>query len=197
MVRNKIHLEGKYVYLAEAEPKYFPYIIDWRNNPENNKFLNQPFKLTMEKQMAWYEKYVQDDTQGLLVLVAKEGDIPFGTLGWTDYVPEERILIAGRQLVGDKTFAGSKGLMEGKLLLSDYLYAAFDLLAMYCHIVDENKKTISFNKKWGYRKNLCDIRFPKELCVNGMKQTEYIRTKEEYMAARDKIVKLLAALSSD
>ena len=196
MARNKIHLEGKYVYLDEVEPKYFPYIINWRNNPENNRFLNQPFQLTMEKEMAWYEGYLRDDTQGLLILVAKDGDVPFGTLGWTDYIPEERILIAGRQLVGDKTFAGSKELIEGKLLLTDYLYAKYDLSAMYCHIVDENKKTISFNKKWGYRKHLCDIRFPKDLYVNGMRQTEYIRTKEEYMAARDKIIKLLNAISN-
>ena len=36
-MRN-LRLEGKYVYLEEVQPKYFPYIIEWRNNPENNKF---------------------------------------------------------------------------------------------------------------------------------------------------------------
>lgn len=46
MARN-IVLEGKYVRLEEFSPKYFEKVIKWRNNPENNKFLNQPFKLTI------------------------------------------------------------------------------------------------------------------------------------------------------
>ena len=51
-MRN-LRLDGKYVYLEEVQPKYFPCIIEWRNNPDNNKFLNQPFKLTMELQTKW------------------------------------------------------------------------------------------------------------------------------------------------
>ena len=43
-----IYLEGTFTYLADVEEKYFPYVIEWRNNPENNRFLNQPFLLTME-----------------------------------------------------------------------------------------------------------------------------------------------------
>lgn len=47
-MRENIILEGKFVRLEEICPKYFAKVIEWRNNPENNRFLNQPFKLTME-----------------------------------------------------------------------------------------------------------------------------------------------------
>ena len=72
-MRENIILEGKFVRLEEICPKYFAKVIEWRNNPENNRFLNQPFKLTMELEEKWYrEKYLNDYTQGLLIAVDKE-----------------------------------------------------------------------------------------------------------------------------
>lgn len=52
---NPLCLEGKTVILKEVEPKYFPYIIEWRNNKEFTRFLNQPFTLTMENETHWYQ----------------------------------------------------------------------------------------------------------------------------------------------
>ena len=59
------HLSGCMVKLEEVSAIYFQYIIAWRNDPVNNRYLNQPFHLDMEKQRAWYEHYMADDTQGL------------------------------------------------------------------------------------------------------------------------------------
>ena len=73
IVERNLVIEGKYVRLEEVCPKYFPKVIEWRNNPENNRFLNQPFKLTMELQQKWYEeKYLNDLTQGLFIIIDKE-----------------------------------------------------------------------------------------------------------------------------
>ena len=67
-----LRLEGKTVIVEEIQPKYFPYVIEWRNNPELNKFLNQPYKLTPEIEKKWYEeKYLQDTTQALLIMLDK------------------------------------------------------------------------------------------------------------------------------
>ena len=74
------HLNGSMTKLREVTPAYFPYIISWRNDPANNRYLNQPYRLDMEKQRAWYEHYMADDTQGLLVVVDKENDTPFATM---------------------------------------------------------------------------------------------------------------------
>ena len=46
MGKRNIELTGRFVILKEIQPEFFKYIIEWRNNPELNKFLNQPFKLT-------------------------------------------------------------------------------------------------------------------------------------------------------
>lgn len=189
-MRNLV-IEGKYVRLEEIAPKHFEYIIKWRNNPELNKFLNQPFELTMELQQKWYERYLKDFSQGLMVLVDKTNNVPFGTMGWTDYNPDEKICISGRVLVGDENYRGGRELTEAVIVFSDFLYDHLSLKNMYGFVADDNKKIISWNKRLGFKKNTDLLRFPNEKCVNGISQSEYIRSKEEYLKIREKIIKLL------
>lgn len=194
-MQREIILEGKYVRLEEISPKYFEKVIEWRNNPEFNKFLNQPFKLTMELEKQWYEKkYLNDMTQGLLIMIDKKNNLPFGTIGWTDYDSAKKICIAGRALVGEDSYRGSKEMTEAYLIFQDYMYEKMLVKTAYIHVVDENTKVISLNRRWGYIPNKGEIRFPKELLVNGMKQTEYLRTSEQYEKAREKIIKILESL---
>lgn len=195
MQSRNIELMGKFVILKEVQPEFFKYIIEWRNKPENNRFLNQPFKLTLKLEKKWYEeKYLNDMTQGLLIMIDKENNIPFGTIGWTDYDKEKNICIAGRALVGNYDYRGSKEMTEAYLLFQDYMYDEMQVKTAYIHVVDENVKVISLNKKWGYVPNKGVIRFPNELLVNGMRQTEYCRTYEQYEKAREKIIKILESL---
>ncbi len=189
-MRENIILEGRFVRLEEICPKYFAKVIEWRNNPENNKFLNQPFKLTMEIEQKWYnEKYLKDGTQGLFVLIDKKNDMPFGTLGYTDYNEKEKICISGRVLVGDINYRGRKEFLEATILYNDYLYHRLNVKIVYAHIVVDNKDSISWSKNWGFRLNISTIKFPEELIVNGKKQNEYIRTLNDYITIKDKIKK--------
>lgn len=191
MNKGNIRLEGQYVYVEEVQPKYFPYIIEWRNNPENNRFLNQPFKLTMELQTKWYEeKYLKDDTQGLFVMVDKATGTPFGTLGWTDYDCKDESCVVGRLLVGNVKYRGSKEWIEATILFSDFVYYALNVKLTYAHVVKDNIASIKWHYKWGYLSNEHNIKFPKELLVNGMAQNEYIRTKNDYEKTRVNMKKL-------
>lgn len=190
-MRNVV-IKGKFVDLVEIQPEYFQYVIDWRNNPELNRFLNQPFKLTMELQEKWYkEKYLNDETQGLFVMVDKNNNVPFATLGWTDMDRNTHICIEGRAICGNPEYLASKELTEGYWLVNEYLYEKCGIQEMYIHVVNENKKIISLNKRWGYHTHGGEAKFPHELFVNGMHQTEYVRTYEEYQPVRKKILKLL------
>lgn len=185
-------IDGKFIRLEEIQPRHFNDVIKWRNNPELNKFLNQPFKLTLEKQTKWYEEiYLKDDSQGMFIMVDKSNNKAFATIGWTDYIQKENIVIAGRALAGEAEYRASKELTEGYLLLNDYLYETYKIKIMYIHVADDNKKVISLNKRWGYKPNKEEIRFPSELFVNGFKQTEYTRSYEEYMALRQNFVDII------
>lgn len=181
-MRN-LRLEGKYVYLEEVQPKYFPYIMEWRNNPENNKFLNQPFKLTMELQTKWYEeKYLQDLTQGLFVIVDKQGDTPFGTIGWTDLDLKEKTCIGGRLLIGNRDYRGSIEWCEAVYLFNAFVYNKLNINDMYAHVVTDNIASLKWHDKWGFKTNSKNVKFPEELLVSGMQQIEFIRTYDMYLA---------------
>ncbi len=179
MERN-VRLEGKYVIVEEVQPKYFEKIIEWRNNPEFNKFLNQPYKLTMELQQKWYANYLEDETQGLFVAVDRKNNKPFATIGYTDYDKVNKVLISGRLLVGEIEFRGSKEWDEVIKIVLDYFYNKLNVEKVYAHVVKENIASICWHKKWGYIENKECIKYPSELIVNGMDQNEYIKDLTVY-----------------
>ena len=183
-----IHLNGHMVCLNEVTAEYFPYIIAWRNDPVNNQYLNQPFHLDMEKQRAWYEHYMADDTQGLLVVVDKENDTPFATMGWTDHDVERHRCITGRLLVGDHRYRGSAHFAEATLLFADYVYDTLGVDVCYAHIVRENAASLRYHEKYGFRRNEGEMQFPEERIVNGMEQVEYLRRRADWCSVREAAV---------
>ena len=189
---RELRFEGNAVYLEEVAEIYFPYIIAWRNDPLNNRYLNQPFPLDMEKQQAWYRHYLSDPTQGLLIVVDKQHDTPFATMGWTDHIPEERLCITGRLLVGDRRYRGSSLFAEATLIFADYMYGAFEVDTCYAHIVRDNIASIRYHEKYGFHRNDGVVQFPDEIIVNGMRQGEYVRAQADWLSVREHIAQRLS-----
>ena len=185
---QQLCLNGQIVKLEEVTESYFHYIIAWRNDPVNNRYLNQPFHLNMEKQRAWYEHYMADITQGLLVVVDKENDTPFATMGWTDYDAERHRCITGRLLVGDHRYRGSAHFAEATLLFADYVYDTLGVDVCYAHIVRENAASLRYHEKYGFHPNEGEMQFPEERIVNGMKQVEYLRRRADWRSVREAAV---------
>ena len=189
----RIHLSGCMVKLEEVSAIYFPYIIAWRNAPVNNQYLNQPFHLDMEKQRAWYEHYMADITQGLLVVIDKENDTPFATMGWTDHDVERHRCITGRLLVGDRRYRGSAHFAEATLLFADYVYDTLGVDVCYAHIVRENAASLRYHEKYGFHPNEGEMQFPEERIVNGMEQVEYLRRRADWCSVRETAVNRIDA----
>ena len=195
MMRDKktevLQLQGISVTLDEIQPKYFPYVIHWRNDKELNRYLNQPYVLTMENQTKWYEEmYLKDDTQGFMVMIDKKTNTPFATLGWTDMDLIKNQCIMGRLILGNSSFGNSGVFLESFFLLADYLYSFVDVV--YIHVGLENKKALRLNKILGFLPNDGKIQYPNELFVNGDKtrrQIEFYRTKIMYTDVRKKLYK--------
>ena len=159
---NPLHLEGKHAILDEISPKYFPYVVEWRNNPKLNRYLNQPFKLTMELEEKWYkEVYLKDPTQDFLIMVDKKTGTPFATIGNTDIDLKNRVCINGRLLLGNSEYAQHPAFWEGYFLQADYTYEFVDI--EYIHVVYENKKAMKFDRLFGFVPNEGEIKYPSEL----------------------------------
>lgn len=184
-LRNPLCLVGQSVILEEIAPKYFSYIIQWRNDKELNRYLNQPFELTMELETRWYEEvYLKDGTQGLLLMIDKQKQKPFGTLGWTDMDFSGKRCIGGRILRGFAEYRGSDAYKESFVIYGDYLYQYVDVI--YAHVVRENLKSIKLHKRLGFVFEEREFQYPKEAFVNGMHQLECYRTKQQYVLWKQK-----------
>ena len=192
-MRNKVleplRLEGISVVLDEVQPKYFSYVIKWRNNKELNRYLNQPYVLTMENQTRWYEDiYLKDSSQGFMIIIDKATNVPFGTVGWTDMNTKMRECIMGRAILGNAEYSGTPAFIEGIFLFGDYIYSLVDIA--YVHVGVQNNKALRLNKGLGFQINNGIIRYPQELTVNGdekRQQIEMYRTKKMYQIVRKKL----------
>ncbi|MCR5467576.1 MAG: hypothetical protein K6F37_01335 [Lachnospiraceae bacterium] len=178
-------IEGKTVILEEIAPPFFSFVIEWRNNKENNRYLNQNFLLTNEKEEEWYESvYRKDATQGFLIMIDRATGTPFGTMGWTHMDRQQHRCISGRLLIGDYNYRSSIPFTEAGFIASDYLYTLVD--TMYCHVVKESRKVLALNKHSGYVINNGKIQYPEECQINGMDLVELYRTKAMYEKAKQK-----------
>jgi len=183
---KEINLKGKFVNLKSINESDFYKIIEWRNNPEINKYLNQPYKLTMELQYKWYKEKYLNSNDILFIIIETKSKNRIGTIGINDLDYKNQIGIVGRLLIGEKEYRGSKELIEANILFYDYLFYILKLKKLYCHVVIENKKVISFDKKFGFTVTRKTI-FPQYRNVNGMKLIEMVNTKEQYEKAKKKI----------
>lgn len=182
--KKHLRIEGDSVILEEISPEYFPYVISWRNDRELNRFINQPNELTYESESQWYENiYLKDNTQGFMIMIDKNSMKPFATLGWTDYDSEKRQCILGRLMLSDSDYAAS--LMEGNILLSDFLYEFIDV--MYAHVGIHNRKALRWDFMMGFERNAGNWEYPSEALVNNVEQCEIIRTSEKYYETRKQL----------
>ncbi len=185
-----MRLLGNFALLEEIEPKHFSYVIAWRNDKKLNKYLNQPFVLTLESQQNWYENiYLKDHNQKFMIMIDKETNLPFGTIGLTDLDRENKVCIMGRLLLGNTDYAQHPAFWEAVFIFSDYTYTLADI--DYIHVVKENRNALRLNKILGFIPNESEIKYPDELFVNGMEQIELYRTKEMYLKMREKLFNVL------
>ena len=190
MQNKDISLKGEFVILRSVNKSDFAKIIEWRNNPEINRYLNQPYKLTLELQSKWYKEKYLNSNDILFVMIEQKNGRRIGTIGINDLDYKNRIGIIGRLLIGEKKYRGSVELIEANLLLHDYSFYTLQIEKLYGHVVVENKKVISFDKKFGFIAAKERI-FPQYCNVNEMKLIEMVNTREQYENARKKIVAII------
>jgi len=192
MSRKKIHLQGNMVAMKEMDEGDFDQIIQWRNDPEINRYLNQPYVLTYQMQEKWYcEKYIPSDDI-LLIFMEKTTGIKFGTVGTYDLSEKHRCTVTGRLIVGERQFRGSPELLEGMLLFYDFLFYEMSLHKLYCHVVKDNKRAMLFNRRFGFVENTEEIIYPHHCEVNNMKLVEMVCDLKNYERKKIELTPILS-----
>ena len=183
-MKEKLKLEGKLVTLEEIEPKFFPYVIKWRNDPKLNRYLNQPFVLTEELEQRWYDNVytTMRGGQGFLIGIDKKSGKPFGTIGWEGFDLENSCCYHGRLLCSDPIF--SLQLIDMQFTFSDFMHEKIETI--FISVAKINRQSLRFNKSVGFVENRGKIQYPENLMINGMEHVEMYRTKEMYLDIRNK-----------
>ena len=172
--------------MEEIEPKFFPYVIKWRNDPKLNRYLNQPFILTEELEQKWYDNVYSTLrggwTQGFLIGIDKKSAEPFGTIGWEGLDLENSCCYLGRLLCSDPTL--SMQLIDMHFTFSEFMHEKVETI--FSSIAKNNRQSLRFNKSIGFVENRGRIQYPENLMINGMEHVEMYRTKAMYLNIREK-----------
>lgn len=184
-------ISGSFVNLIEINKNDFPKIIEWRNNPEYNKFLNQTFKLTIELQNSWYQNYLLDDSQITYGIHVKNNLI--GTLGATDININNGEFIPGRLLV-DFNYRFGPYIIDAFVSFYDYFFNELKFKKAYLYVVENNKGSISLNKQFGFKitKEFNNKNFK---TIGGHQMIEMFCLKNDYLKERPKNIAILSRFS--
>jgi [ribosomal protein S5]-alanine N-acetyltransferase len=186
MLRKNIALLGTSVTLRGINESDFERMVAWRNDPEINRYLNQPFVLTMDSQTQWYRQKYLPTGDLLFVFVENRTGTRIGTLGLNDYDPDRRIGISGRLLIGDKRYRGSFEMLEGNLLFYDFLFDVLQLLQVYCHIVPGNTKAIALDTRLGFVPHRDEV-FPEHCHAGAVELMEMVNTPDSYARKKQEL----------
>ncbi|WP_352400051.1 GNAT family protein [Anaerotignum sp.] len=185
-----VEIDGFYVKLKPIDESDFSKIIEWRNNPDNNKYLNQSYKLTMPLQRKWYnDKYLKSNDI-LFMIIVKKYNIKIGTIGINDLDCENKVGILGRLLIGDTNYRGSKELIEAMILIYDFIFYHLKIENLYGHCVIKNEKVISFDKKFGFLPTQ-KVVFPEYCYLNSMELIEMVNNQERYEKCKPNFAKII------
>ena len=191
MLHKKISLLGDLVTMKGMDERDFDKIIAWRNDPEINRYLNQPYNLTYEMQEKWYnEKYSTSDDI-LLIFVEKASCKKFGTVGAYDFQQKQNRVVTGRLIIGEREFRRSPELLEGMLLFYDFLFYEKNNRKLYCHVVEENKPAMSLNRRFGFVENMGKPAYPHHCEANGMELKELVCDLESYEKKKEGLMPML------
>jgi RimJ/RimL family protein N-acetyltransferase len=169
MSARKIHtLCGKDIDLVEISPTFFDVIIEWRNDPDINKYFITRDAFSQEQQARWYAKYVQDETDMTFMIVSKTG-IVLGMAGLYNIDKQGRTAEFGRLLIGAKKYRGSGFGKEACRMLLKLAFETLNLKQVYLSVYDWNVKAVGLYDALGFR-------IEKKMILgeeNGKKQSTY------------------------
>ena len=143
-------IEGERIILREIEEEDLDLIVKWRNDPEILRWLFSYLPLNKVKQLKWYEKYLNDDTQQTFIIELKEEETPIGTVGLTniDYKNQRADLTI---IIGEKGYWG-KGLGEESLnLLVRFAFNEMNLRKIKALVFSDNDKAIKLYEECGFK----------------------------------------------
>lgn len=139
----------KNVILKPLEKKDIYILREWRNNPENCKYLSKLPYITVEMQEKWYEKYLNDENEiifsinEILELKRIVGSVSI-------YNFKDNSCEVGKIMVGDKEAHNKKIGYNSMVALINLIFKKMSYIKIYLHVYEENIPALKIYKKLGF-----------------------------------------------
>ncbi len=143
-------LKGKYVGLRAIERVDLPKLLEWRNQPELRQYFREYRELSMEHQVIWYEKMLNDPTNLMFAIINLENNGIIGVCGlcyidWKNRNAEVSIYIGQDLLYVDEKYAP-----DAVGVLVEYAYNELSLHRLWVEVFDFDIKKQSLFIKSGF-----------------------------------------------
>lgn len=142
-------MKYKNVELRQLEKTDLEYLRQWRNNPDNTKYLSSIGYITEEMQQSWYQKYLIDKDEIIFAII--ENDFINNIVGSISlYNFRNNVAELGRILVGDPKAHG-RGVCENALrAILVFAFEQINLDEIYLHVYEENTIALHVYEKVGF-----------------------------------------------
>lgn len=150
----------------------------WRNDPKISQYMEYREFISSEDQLKWFKK-VDNNSNYYYLIVVDEKEIGVINVRDLDYINK-----AGEFgiFIWDDNYLNSDYSFRATLCLYDFCFDSLGLESLHCHILNDNKRSIQYNKFFGYKL------LPDQTDVKNQK---YSMTKEDYLKNKNKIIKYL------
>lgn len=126
-------------------------MVRWRNNYEIRKWFFNRDIINKEQQLKWYEKYLKNDTDIMLMIEeVKNPKEPIGTVGLYNVDRDNKTAEFGRFMIGDFNARGKGYGLESVKAICYFGFHDLGLNNIKLEVIDNNKSAISIYKKSGF-----------------------------------------------
>lgn len=136
-------LLGDFVKLRYVTESDSQFIIDIRNNPENNKYIHKTAD-NLERQESWVRSQQKRNNDYYFIIYSKN-DQPLGTISLYNFNVLEKEAEFGRWICcGSSVYS-----LESAILLYNFAFNILGLNCVFTRTMRDNKKVVNIHKRIG------------------------------------------------
>lgn len=137
---------------------------EWRNNPENTRFLRKIPYITKEMQKQWFCSYLSNEDE-LMFVIEETEDINEVVGSFSMYNFSEDKAEFGKFLVGNNNAHGKSVGLNALIAAMIISKKMLKLKKLYLHVYEKNKAAVKVYKKAGF--------FIDKKLISGDNEVEY------------------------
>ncbi len=141
-------IEGKRVKIRAIERRDLEKTLSWANDPEIAYYTNYIFPISMEMEIKWYERILNESTRRTFIIENKEGVVIGLTailnIDWQNRKAELSMLI------GEKEYWGQGYGRESVRTMLNHIFNIMGINKVYGRIIDYNQGALKMDLGAGY-----------------------------------------------